>query len=1040
MDWIRYRIEDAKANRSPVLDLSLPYWVDAPGDRLTALPPDVLEMDWLEELDLSGHALTALPPEICALSRLSRLNLSGNYDIRLRDELAEMPALVALSLKGLREDAIVAVPWSSLTGLQDLALSSMIEGVPPALAGLPNLRMLDLGGTAGPAWLRDSQLESLSCALSTQQLQNGVLPPSLRKLYLILRGVGGAFGLTSLENLRALSVLFEEPGDVKLSDALIELPDLASLNIYGVLGRGILLRNPTILARLPSLRSLGLRRVAVDLDDLTPLWSKPLEQIALSDIPLHHIPSDICRNPALRSLTLSRTRLTEFPAALFERSDLTALDLSFNKFLPLLRAIGHLTGLTKLRLAGCGLTALPDELGALSALQSLQLYRNPLTALPSSLSRLTALEQLDLRRSNITHLPVGLTSLRRLKPVGLPDGLAEPPPEIVAQGWAAIQQYTADLARESVVAGEESRLYEAKLIIVGEGDVGKTCLARRLKDSDACLADVKTTEGVVIKPWSLRTAKSHDFRVNIWDFGGQEIYRATHQFFLTERSLYLLVWDARREDRAGGFEYWLDVIRVLGGSGPVLVVLNKCDERTELLPERDLMARFPNIVGFLRVSAHRGDGMDALREAIREAIDGLKHVGTPWPPSWTRVRRRLEADPRDTMERGEYLNICGEEGIEPATADTLAGFLHDLGVILHFRDDPQLRHLVILKPEWGTDAVYQVLDTGRIKAQNGRFGPADLAEIWNDSRHPRATHPDLLRLMSNFELSFPVADTEDHIATGLLPKDSPQEPWDEATALLFEYRYDFMPAGIITRFICRIHTLIDRDLYWRNGVFLAHEGHRARIEGDEKRVRIAIQGPQPQELLAVIRAEFGHIHHSLNKLSPQQMLPCRCSHCRDSAKPYFFDYAAIKNLRGKRDTVPCLSQTGSGEDVRIADLLGILGNEFWLDLRKETDMPSEPQAKPLKPAVKKPEPERPLTLPAAVVIVLVVLGAVAALVHFIGVGEVLTAIGVSVPLIIVAAAIYFFDEGRIKEAGLLKMLRMGTQAAASAQGKARGGS
>jgi hypothetical protein len=338
--------------------------------------------------------------------------------------------------------------------------------------------------------------------------------------------------------------------------------------------------------------------------------------------------------------------------------------------------------------------------------------------------------------------------------------------------------------------------------------------------------------------------------------------------------------------------------------------------------------------------------------------------------------------------------------------------------------------------------VYQVLDTDRIKAQNGRFGPEDLAEIWCDSRHPRATHPDLLRLMSNFELSFPVADTQDHIATGLLPKDSPQEPWDEAAALLFEYRYDFMPAGIITRFICRIHTLIDRDLYWRNGVFLAHEGHRARIEGDEKRVRIAIQGPQPQELLAVIRAEFGHIHLSLNKLSPQQMLPCRCSHCRDSATPYFFDYAAIKNLRGKRDTVPCLSQTGSGEDVGIADLLGILGNEFWLDLRKETDMPSEMAVRKPEPEVIKPEPEpdRPLTLPAIIGIALVVVAAVTALAHFAGVGVVLTAIVASVALIIVAAAIHLFDKGRLKEAGFLKMLRMGTQAAASAQGKARGGS
>jgi GTPase SAR1 family protein len=33
--------------------------------------------------------------------------------------------------------------------------------------------------------------------------------------------------------------------------------------------------------------------------------------------------------------------------------------------------------------------------------------------------------------------------------------------------------------------------------------------------------------------------KDKTFRVNIWDFGGQEIYHQTHQFFLSKRSLYL---------------------------------------------------------------------------------------------------------------------------------------------------------------------------------------------------------------------------------------------------------------------------------------------------------------------------------------------------------------------------------------------------------------------------------------------------------------------------------------------------------------------
>ena len=32
-----------------------------------------------------------------------------------------------------------------------------------------------------------------------------------------------------------------------------------------------------------------------------------------------------------------------------------------------------------------------------------------------------------------------------------------------------------------------------------------------------------------------------DVKLNVWDFGGQEMLRGTHRFFLTERSLYLLL-------------------------------------------------------------------------------------------------------------------------------------------------------------------------------------------------------------------------------------------------------------------------------------------------------------------------------------------------------------------------------------------------------------------------------------------------------------------------------------------------------------------
>jgi internalin A len=41
----------------------------------------------------------------------------------------------------------------------------------------------------------------------------------------------------------------------------------------------------------------------------------------------------------------------------------------------------------------------------------------------------------------------------------------------------------------------------------------------------------ESTHGIDVMVWSFTLADGNTFRVNIWDFGEQAIYHATHQFF-----------------------------------------------------------------------------------------------------------------------------------------------------------------------------------------------------------------------------------------------------------------------------------------------------------------------------------------------------------------------------------------------------------------------------------------------------------------------------------------------------------------------------
>ena len=223
------------------------------------------------------------------------------------------------------------------------------------------------------------------------------------------------------------------------------------------------------------------------------------------------------------------------------------------------------------------------------------------------------------------------------------------------------------------------------------------------------------------------------------------IYHATHQFFLTKRSLYIFVWDARREDRTQGFDYWLNVVGLLSDGSPVLVVLNKTDVRIKEIDEKGLREKFGNISGFYRVSVRTGEGIHGLVQEVAEQIARLPHVGDEWPARWSQVRTLLEGEQRNYIDYEEYMAICERAGLPRQQADLLSFYLHHLGVILHFQDDPVLRKIVILRPEWGTNAVYAVLDTKKVQQRNGRFAHRDLAEIWGQTEYPVSRYPELLQ-------------------------------------------------------------------------------------------------------------------------------------------------------------------------------------------------------------------------------------------------------------------------------------------------------
>ena len=184
-------------------------------------------------------------------------------------------------------------------------------------------------------------------------------------------------------------------------------------------------------------------------------------------------------------------------------------------------------------------------------------------------------------------------------------------------------------------------LHEAKVLLVGQGSVGKTSLKKQLIHNQFDQNESKT-DGLEVEYWPIEIDENK-IRLNVWDFGGQEIYHATHQFFLTKRSLYLLVCNCRTSEEENRLEYWLKLIETFGDQSPVIIVGNKKDEQPLDINRKALLEKYPNIKAILETSCLNGQGITELRNAIMKEVRQLKEVYDLLPLPWFEVKEQLEA-------------------------------------------------------------------------------------------------------------------------------------------------------------------------------------------------------------------------------------------------------------------------------------------------------------------------------------------------------------------------------------------------------------
>lgn len=417
---------------------------------------------------------------------------------------------------------------------------------------------------------------------------------------------------------------------------------------------------------------------------------------------------------------------------------------------------------------------------------------------------------------------------------------------------------------------------------------------------------------------------------NVWDFGGQEIYLNTHQFFLTNNSIYLILWDNRKDTESISFQYWLKTLNDLTNNSHIIIVMNKCETGIKSINEDYFKNKYKNIVDFINISCLTKEGIDLLNIKITETIKKIKSIGDYLPFYWEKIRDEINNIDSNYITYSEFLKICKIKGEikEIAKSKIVSQYLHDIGDIIHFQNDNALKNLVVINSEWVTKAVYLLFDTIEIQLNKGKFSLNDLEEYWDLEIYPMEKHQELISLMEKFEICFKLSGTKYYIIPDFLDFEKNIENIKKDNfnddILRFVIEYDSLPSNLFTRLICKLNYLLKKDNFWKSSAYLIKENSIAYIKflKEEKSILIEVSGTNKGQLLNIISNEIDNINISL-KLNEvidfKQKYGCNCNECIKKEKPYYFYKTHLhKALEKKINTIRC---NESIEEIDINNLL-----------------------------------------------------------------------------------------------------------------------
>lgn len=702
---------------------------------------------------------------------------------------------------------------------------------------------------------------------------------------LLINGWFEKWALSDLNALRDLLCLENlSINNTRINDLspLQGLVNLRHLSVFDTL-----INDLSKLSDLENLRYISIQRTQVK--DLTPLFNCiNLEQINISETKVNDL-SPLRNAVNLIQLDISDTEINNLNV-LNNLSKLEYLNMQRTQIINL-SALRKLINLRNLFIQNTKVRDL-SPLYDLVNLEHLNISDTKVNNL-NPLYNLINLRELSLAYTRVNDLgPLGKVIENNinlyLNTRNCP--LNNPPEEVVKLGNLAIFRYLKESKRTGL-----KPVNEARLLLVGEGEAGKTSLKVKLHDAQADLPEHDaTTKGIEVSYLACQDVIATDFNVHVWDFGGQNIQKYAHQFFLSDSVVYAVLVNTRKQNP--NFAYWLNIIELLGKDSPFVIVHNEKDGHTEDIKNlTQIQERFPKTYrGVESVNLKAAGSTDTLRfENLKRKLltiaTQLPHTQKQFAGSFVNVREALKtlAINEQSITYRDFIQLCQAEGMtDRDTMRDYAAVFTQLGIALHFADNPYLEGYVFLRPKWLIDALFELLYHPSVSEQKGKFTKRDANTIWQAHDYD-GMHGILLELMQEFHLCYKIDNQDRFIVPQRLPSRRQENafiPSNDSTQLL--YRYKFMPSGILTQLTCRLHHRIDNNQVWNDAVQFVEVNGSGRVfvrenEADNQ-LEIFGLGQHKSDILNQVVDILDDIHRTtkFGNLRVDKYVPCPSTHCQ----------------------------------------------------------------------------------------------------------------------------------------------------------------